>query len=93
MYHIIHLYLYIYLLKECPHEGVYDEVAGAVDDEGQVHEAGETNDPARRFEVRAGVDAGAHEELSEVDHEAGEVADEEYDDDTDEDAGEVHLVV
>ena len=61
-------------MKECPHEGVYDEVAGAVDDEGPVHEARQTDNPAGRFEVRALLDAGAHEELGQVDDESGEMA-------------------
>ena len=81
------------LPEESPHECVDDEVAGAVDDEGPVHEARQTDNPAGRFEVRALVDAWTHEELSEVDDESWEVAKEKYDDDADEDAGEVHLVV
>ena len=81
------------LPEESPHEGVDDEVAGAVYDEGPVHEARQTNNPAGRFEVRALVDAGTHEELCQVDDKAGEVAQEEDDDDTDEDTGEVHLIV
>ena len=81
------------LPEESPHEGVDDEVAGAVNDEGPVHEARQTNNPAGRLEVRALVDAGTHEELCQVDDEAGEVAQEEDDDDTDEDTGQVHLIV
>ena len=81
------------LPEESPHEGVDDEVAGAVYDEGPVHEARQTNYPAGRFEVRTLLDAGAHEELCQVDDQARQVADEEDDDDTDEDAGEVHLIV
>ena len=81
------------LPKEGPHEGVDDEVAGAVNDEGPVHEARQTNNPAGRLEVRALVDAGTHEELCQVDDQAGEVAQEEDDDDTDEDTGQVHLIV
>ena len=81
------------LPEESPHEGVDDEVAGAVDDEGPVHEARQTDNPAGRFEVRALLDAGAHEELGQVDDESGEMAEQEDDDDADEDAGQVHLVV
>ena len=62
------------LPEESPHEGVDDEVAGAVDDEGPVHEARQTDNPAGRFEVRALLDAGAHEELGQVDDESGEMA-------------------
>ena len=81
------------LSEESPHEGVDYEVAGAVNDEGPVHEAGQTNHPAGGLEVRTLVDAGAHEELRQVDDEAGQVAQEEDDDDTDEDTGQVHLIV
>ena len=81
------------LPEESPHEGVDDEVAGAVYDESPVHEARETNYRARRLEVRTLLDAGAHEELCQVDDEAREVAQQEDDDDADEDTGEVHLIV
>ena len=80
-------------MKESSHEGVDDEVARAVYYKGQMHEACKTDHPAGRFEVWALVDAWTHEELSEVDDESWEVAKEKYDDDADEDAGEVHLVV
>ena len=80
-------------MKESSHEGVDDEVARAVYYKGQMHEACKTDHPAGRFEVRALVDAWTHEELSEVDDESWEVAKEKYDDDADEDAGQVHLVV
>ena len=81
------------LPEESSHEGVDDEVAGAVYDEGPVHEARQTNHPAGRLEVRTLLDAGAHEELCQVDDEAREVAQQEDDDDADEDTGQVHLVV
>ena len=75
------------------HEQVDDEIEWTINNQQPVHEGGETEEPSRRHEVLAFIIGLADDELSHVDDEAGEVTQEEHDDDTNQNCCKINFIM